>query len=132
MKLCALFLLFVSFAFGEVAKINPTEAAKLVAEGKAFLVDVREPKEWASTGVAAPARLLSKSDFDGEQKDWKPFLATASNKRIIVYCQSGRRASVVANALATLGYSVSNAGSIDEWKSAGLAVRPVAETAGAR
>lgn len=131
MKLTALFLLLVSVAFCDVAKITPNEAAKLVAEGKAILIDVREPNEWAQTGAAAPARLLSKSDFDGEQKDWKPVLASASGKRLIVYCQSGRRAGVVGTALASLGHSVSNAGSFDEWKAAGLPVRQVKMPVGA-
>ena len=39
-------------------KITPADAAKLVAAGKAVLVDVREPAEWAETGVATPAVLL--------------------------------------------------------------------------
>jgi rhodanese-related sulfurtransferase len=62
----------------DVPKVAPADAAKLVAEGKAVLVDCREPAEWTATGVAAPAVLLPKSDFDGEQKEWKDFLAKNS------------------------------------------------------
>lgn len=123
MKLTALFLFFVSVAFCDVAKISPKEAAQLVAEGKAILIDVREPKEWQQTGVAEPARLLSKSDFEGDQKDWKPFLANAGDKRLILYCHSGRRAGVVANALADRGHAVANAGGLADWKAAGLPIR---------
>lgn len=124
-KLSALFLLFVSIAFCDVARISPKEAAALVAEGKAILIDVREPEEWAQTGVAEPARLLSKSDFDGDQKEWKPFLTKVGDKRLILYCHSGRRAGVVASALADRGFSVANAGGMADWKSAGLPVRQV-------
>ena len=46
----------------DAPKITPVDAAKLVSEGKAVLVDCREPREWKSTGVAAPAVLLAKSD----------------------------------------------------------------------
>jgi len=123
MKTISLFVLLATAAFADVAKVTPVEAAALVSEGKAVLVDVREPSEWAETGVAAPARLLSKSDFDGAQKDWKPFLAEAKGKPIIVYCKSGRRAEAVAVALTKQGYTVSNAGGFDGWKGAGLPVR---------
>jgi|GEM_PF-359164 len=123
MKTIFSLVLLATAAFADVVKITPTEAATLVSEGKALLIDVREPAEWAETGVAAPARLLSKSDFDGAQKDWKPFLADAKGKRIIVYCKSGGRAVAVARALTKQGYTVSNAGGFDGWKGAGLPVR---------
>ncbi len=129
MRLAALFLFFVSVAFCDVAKISPKEAAQLVAEGKAILIDVREPREWQQTGVAEPARLLSKSDFDGDQKAWKPFLADVGDKRLIVYCRSGRRSEAVANALAARGHAVANAGGLSDWKAAGLPLRPVKSNA---
>ena len=129
MKLSALFLMLASVAFCDVAKINPKEASQLVAEGKAILIDVREPKEWAQTGVASPAHLLSKSDFDGEQKEWKPFLASVGEKQLILYCHSGRRAGVIAEALNRLGYKASNAGGLADWKKAGPPTRQVQEGA---
>ena len=109
----------------DVAKITPKEAAKLIADGQAVLVDVREPSEWAETGVAAPAVLLAKSDFDGAQKDWKPFLEKNAGKEIILYCRSGHRAGVVAAALAEKGVKVANAGGMKDWADAGLPVRKV-------
>lgn len=122
-----LFLLSLccSTAFAaEVAKIAPAEAARLVAAGKAVLVDVREPAEWAEAGVAAPAVLLPKSDFDGDQKRWKPFLEKNAGKQIILYCRSGRRADTVGQALAALGHAVANAGGLKDWQEAGLPTRP--------
>jgi rhodanese-related sulfurtransferase len=101
----------------------------LIASGKAVLVDVREPSEWADTGVAAPAVLLAKSDFDGAQKDWKPFLEKNGSKEIILYCRSGARSSTVAAALAAKGLKVSNAGGFREWVAAGLPVRKLDEKA---
>lgn len=129
MKLFALFSLFASIALADAARINPKDAAQLVADGKAILIDVREPKEWAQTGVAEPARLLSKSDFDGEQKEWKPFLATVGDRQLILYCHSGRRAGVVAEALNKLGYKASNAGGLADWKKSGLPTRSVKDAA---
>ena len=109
----------------EVQKITPADAAKLVAAGKAVLVDVREPAEWAETGVAKPAVLLAKSDFDGEQKQWKDFLAKNGDKVVILYCRTGRRSGIIAAALAEKGVKAANAGGMKEWADAGLPVRQV-------
>jgi rhodanese-related sulfurtransferase len=123
-RLLLLALSFSTVFAAEVARITPAEAAKRVADGHAVLVDVREPGEWAETGVAAPAVLLAKSDFDGAQKDWKPFFAQNAGKEIILYCRSGNRSGKVAAALAEKGLAVANAGGFKDWQAAGLPLRP--------
>ncbi len=129
-RLLSLFALgFGSLSAADVVKIAAPEAARLVAAGQAVLVDVREPTEWAETGVAAPAVLLPKSDFDGEQKLWKDFLAKTGDKQIIIYCGSGRRAGVIGAALATQGRKVANAGGFKAWTDADLPVRKATEPA---
>lgn len=112
---------FVSAA--EVAKISPAEAAKKVAEGKAVIIDVREPAEWVESGVAGPAVLLPMSDFNGDQKLWKPFLEKNAGKELIVYCRSGNRSGKVGEKLAAQGHTVENAGAFKDWAAAGLPVR---------
>lgn len=115
-------------AAADVPKLSPADAAKLVAEGKAVLIDVREPAEWAESGVAAPAVLLPKSEFDaGQTGEWKSFLATVGDKQVITYCRSGRRSDAVATALAEKGLKVANAGAFQAWKDAGLPVRKADE-----
>ncbi len=109
----------------DVKSIAPKDAAKLVAEGKAVLVDVREPAEWKDTGVAGPAVLLPKSDFDGDQKQWKEFLAKNGDKQVLLYCRSGGRSGTVAKALAEKGVSAANVGGFKDWSAAGLPVRKV-------
>jgi rhodanese-related sulfurtransferase len=112
--------------FADVVKISPTEAAKLVADGKAVLIDVREPSEWLESGVAAPAVLLPKSEFDaGRLGEWKDFLATVGDKQIITYCRSGKRSDVVATALEKEGHKVANAGGFKDWQAAGLPVKKI-------
>ena len=123
-SLLLLVLGFSTALAAEVATITAPEAARLVADGKAILVDVREPAEWAETGVAAPAVLLPKSDFDGAQKQWKGFLAKVGEKQIILYCRSGRRSGIVGQALAEQGRAVANAGGLKDWLAAGLPTRP--------
>jgi phage shock protein E len=129
MKLLVTLLTLLSLLTGlraaDVASLTPQAAAQLVADGKAVLIDVREPSEWADGGVAAPAVLLAKSDFDGSQKQWKEFLGKNGDKQIILYCRSGRRSGVIAKTLATQGHNVANAGGFKEWQDAGLPTRKV-------
>lgn len=108
---------------GEVKKVTPAEAARLVANGSAVLVDVREPGEWAETGVAAPAELLPMSDLNGARKLWKPFLEKHAGKELILYCRTGNRSGKVATKLAEEGQTVANAGGFKDWAAAGLPVR---------
>ncbi|MFN0068362.1 MAG: rhodanese-like domain-containing protein [Limisphaerales bacterium] len=122
-KLAALLLVLTAAAFADVANIAPTEAAQLVADSQAVLVDVREAAEWNETGVAAPALLLAKSDYDSVKKDWRPFLDGVGSKTIILYCRSGNRSGKVAAALAELGYKTANAGGFKDWQAAGLPTR---------
>lgn len=129
-SLLLLCTLCVSLAAAEVAHVTPADAAKLVAEGKAVLVDCREPAEWAESGVAAPAALLAKSEFDaGQIGAWKDFLAQAGDKEIILYCRSGKRAGVLGAELAKAGRKVANAGGFKDWAAAGLPVRQVGPAA---
>lgn len=129
MKFLLTLVTFIAAATFAVAadapKIKAADAAKLVADGKAVLVDVREPAEWADAGVAKPAVLLPKSDFDGDQKLWKQFLAQNGDKQVILYCRSGGRAGAVAEALAEKGIKAANGGSLKDWTKAGLPVRKV-------
>lgn len=114
----------------DVAKIDAAAAAQLVADGKAILVDVREANEWAESGVAAPAALLAKSEFDeGMIGEWKHFLAGVGDKQIILYCRSGNRSGKVAAALAEKGFNVANAGGFKDWQAAGLPTRKADEPA---
>jgi rhodanese-related sulfurtransferase len=109
----------------DVKSVTAKDAAQLVADGKAVLVDVREAPEWKNTGVAAPAELLAKSDFDGAQKQWKPFLEKNRDKQILVYCASSGRSREIAEALAAKGLKAGNVGRLRDWTNAGLPVRKI-------
>ena len=107
-----------------VRRVAPSEAAQLVAEGKAALVDVREPAEWTG-GVAAPAQLLAGSDFYNGRKQWTPFLRRAGESEVILYCLSGARSGRLARQLAREGFKVANMGGVHGWSRAGLPMRKV-------
>jgi len=119
------FLFGAALCWAEVPKITPADAAALVAAHQAVLVDIREPAEWAETGVVTGAVLLPKSDFDGPQKEWKEFLAQTGDKQIILYCRSGKRAGVLGAALMEKGRKVANAGGYKDWEAAGLPVQKI-------
>ena len=123
-SLLSLLLALPACLLADVAKISVADAAKLVAEGQAVLVDVRESAEWAETGVAAPAVLLAKSELDDSQTGrWKDFLARVGDRKIILYCRSGHRAGIVGAALEKSGHKVANAGGFKDWQAAGLPTR---------
>jgi len=103
-------------------RITPADAATQIAAGTAVLVDVREPSEWTS-GIAAPAALLSLGDLQGERREWKPYLEKNKDKLIILYCASGMRSGMAAGTLKKEGYRVANLGGFGRWKSAGLPVK---------
>ena len=107
---------------GGARRVGATEAAQLVKEGKAVLVDVRDPGEWSS-GVASPAALLPLGDLTGARKKWAPFLEKNKGKEIILYCASGMRSGMAAGKLKKEGFEVANLGGFGAWASAGLPVR---------
>ena len=104
-----------------VRRVTPDEAAQLVRDKKAVLVDVREPAEWAG-GVARDAVLLPLSDLTGLRQQWKPFLSQVGDREIILYCRSGARSGHAASVLAKEGFRTANAGGFGDWQAAGLPV----------
>ena len=106
-----------------IRRVEPQEAARLVRERRAVLVDVREPSEWAD-GVAAKAALLPLSDLSGPRRQWKPFLAGVGGREILLYCRSGSRSGLAARILAAEGFRTANAGTLRAWDQAGLPVCP--------
>jgi rhodanese-related sulfurtransferase len=121
MSLLNSFFSLISPSGPGVRRVQPAEAAQLVRDGKALLVDVREPDEW-SGGVAKDAALLPLSDLLGARSRWKPFLAGVGEREIVLYCRSGSRSSHAASVLAKEGFRTSNAGGFSDWKAAGLPV----------
>ncbi len=128
MKTLSFLLLSVLFLVGCGQSLQADahrEAAARVAAGKAVLVDVREPAEWADTGVAGPAILLSKSSFDAGSAEWRKFLTDNRDKEIILMCRSGNRSGQLARVLAQQGLRTTNLGGFSAWKSAGMETRKV-------
>jgi rhodanese-related sulfurtransferase len=96
----------VAAAKTRIENLTPLQVAAELAAGRPLLVDLREPEERAQHGiipgaVAAPRGMLEfyadpaspyhRAGFDPEQ-------------RTILYCASGGRSALAAEALGQLGY----------------------------
>ena len=111
-------------ARAQVALVDPKEAANELDSG-AVIVDVREPEEWQhghiNASVPAPRGLL---EFFADPTSPRHNGALDPQKRTIVLCASGARASLAALTLKTMGYDdvAILDGGLKGWTEAGLPV----------
>ncbi len=93
------------------------------AGAKGFvLVDVRSPEEHASGMIPGTDLNIDFREIKARHRE----LGAKLDDHIVLYCQSGRRSNVAAEALADLGYThVYNVvGSMNAWTEAGFPVAP--------
>lgn len=118
----------VALALSQVILARPAlgiDAARAaLAAGTAVLVDVREPAEWTSTGVAKEAARLPFSDLRGARAQWRPFLEQNKGRKLLLYCASGTRSGLAARQLRAEGFDAINVGSLRRWQSSGWPVQP--------
>jgi rhodanese-related sulfurtransferase len=91
----------------------------LSSNADAQIVDVREPEEWAETGVPEGAALIPLGDLEAQAAG-----GLQSDKPVYVICRSGNRSQTGSDILVGLGFSeVYNVdGGITAWLDAGLPV----------
>ncbi|HEY9055242.1 MAG TPA: rhodanese-like domain-containing protein, partial [Rectinemataceae bacterium] len=113
------FLLIISsaiaFGLGAQAKpIKPEAARSLLQTNKnAILVDVRTLEEYVG-GHIAGAILLPYDAINAVSAT--AALGADKDREIILYCRSGRRSSIAASTLVSLGYKkVYDLGAIQSW-----------------
>ena len=98
--------------------ISPSDAHALLREGKARLVDVREPDELAAIRIpgaeVAPLSVI----------DWMRIPPASEEQPIIFTCRSGKRTDANSDALQALarGPARQLEGGIAAWSDAGLPV----------
>ena len=93
--------------------------AELVADTNVVVLDVRTVAEFAEGHIDGAILIdQGQSDFVEKAKSALP-----TDKKIAVYCRSGRRSANAAGRLADIGYKCVNLkGGIIAWKEAGKAV----------
>lgn len=112
--------------FRPAPRISLSACAHRVRCGDAFLVDVREAREW-TRGVAERAVLLPLSDLQGARTHWHEFLANVGQREILIYCASGLRSGQAARMLAGEGFRAANTGGLAGWEEIGWpVVKPAA------
>lgn len=100
-------------------KLSVLQATQLINQGKAVLVDVREPAEFAE-GHVLDARNIPLKDLDSRAGE----LEKAKSKTIVAICQSGVRSATATGKLQKAGYTevYSLDGGLDAWRGQGLPV----------
>lgn len=101
----------------QVEELSPQEVAQLLQENEIFLVDVREPDEYAAERIAG-AFLYPLSSFDAAK------LPPDSQRPVVFHCGSGRRSASAASERVSAGATraAHMAGGIGAWKALGLPV----------
>ncbi len=102
---------------GILHELNPTELNALLSEGKAVVIDVREPAEYGAERIPG-ALLFPLSTFN------PTYLPLDTDKQLVFHCGGGGRSKKAATSLFAHGIAESShlAGGIRGWKAAGLPV----------
>ena len=113
-------------ARAQIESVAPEAASNEVAARGPVLLDIREPIEWESHipgAVQVPRGLL---EFVADPASPRYNAALQPDRRVIIYCASGARASLATLTLKNMGYeNVANMeGGFKAWAAAGL---PTAE-----
>ncbi len=93
--------------------VDPAAAVKLLREGKATLLDVREPDEWA-LGHADGAQHLPLGALNPA--------SVPDDLPVIAVCRSGRRSGLAADRLAASHSAYNLEGGMLAWAASGLPV----------
>jgi rhodanese-related sulfurtransferase len=98
--------------------LSPEQVSKLLADGDAELIDVREPYEWEA-GRIAGAKHIELEHLAGRSAE------IDKDKKVVFQCRVGRRSAMATEAFAASGYEAYNlAGGITAWVEAGLPIEP--------
>jgi rhodanese-related sulfurtransferase len=114
------FLKLVNDAKSRVREVTVADTrARLAADQKVQLIDVREDNEWLA-GHAVGAKHLGKGIIERDIEQQVPDKAT----ELILYCGGGFRSALVADVLQQMGYTNawSMAGGWKAWKDSGAPV----------
>ncbi len=107
------------------ARPSVSEVAKLVAEGKVLMIDVREVAEARASGIAEGARLVPLSVLPLKADPHQPDCVLPQGLPIVAYCAAGARSARAAEILGRMGYAeVSNLGGLGDWAADGGRVVP--------
>ncbi|MDA0225315.1 MAG: rhodanese-like domain-containing protein [Proteobacteria bacterium] len=101
------------------SQVDTNQATQMINRQDALLLDVRELAEW-NQGRVLGARHVPAGELEARAGE----VSKKKDKPVIVYCESGTRASSAAGVLRKHGYTnvFSLAGGFTGWRHAGLPV----------
>ena len=107
-------LLFILLSFNTFAT-DPKTAYALVQKNEAVMIDVREEDE-VQSGMVKDARWFPLSKIENDKNWKKEFTKLTDDKKIFLYCRSGRRSEKVLNILKEAGIESKNIGGFETLK----------------
>jgi rhodanese-related sulfurtransferase len=110
-----------------VPKISAEDAKKLIADGNALVVDVRDGTEVAKSGKIKGAVHVSRGllEFKADAETSYHDAAFQKDRPVIVYCASGGRSALAGKTLKDMGYDdVRNLGGFKDAVEAGMETEP--------
>jgi rhodanese-related sulfurtransferase len=119
----------VADAKQRIENLTVNEVSRELETDDVVVVDIREPGEVAQTGMIAGAvhapRGMIEFYADATSPYYRPEFET--DRRIILYCASGGRSALAADALQRLGFQriAHLDGGLKAWMAAGLPVSGV-------
>ena len=99
-----------------ITDVDVAEAAQIVDDGDAVILDVRSPQEFAA------GHLPDAINIDVESADFADRVAGLDEStETLVYCQTGNRSGVATDEMAELGFTDMSdlQGGIEAWAAAG-------------
>jgi len=105
-------------AHAAVPRITPAEAQRMIATGRAIVVDVRDAPEVEKSGKVAGALHVSRGMLEFRADPDSPYHDKhfSRERPVILYCASGGRAALSGKALKDMGYAeVYNLGGFNDW-----------------
>ena len=118
----------VAAANAVVPAITAADAAKLVANAGAVLVDVRDGTEVKASGKAQGALAIPRGSLESraDPESGNYNAALKKDKPVVLYCAGGGRAALAGKTLHDMGYTdVRNLGGFKDWVAGGGAVEQV-------
>jgi rhodanese-related sulfurtransferase len=102
--------------------VTPEQAARLLREGDAQLLDVREPYEHEAGRIEGSTRVDLESLGEAAQE-------LDPGRPIVLYCRTGARSGVATQAFRAAGFDAYNvAGGLSAWVDRGLPIEPAGGT----
>ena len=114
-------------AHAAVPKVTAAEAASLVKDAGALIVDVRDGTEVQASGKAKGAVAVPRGSLelraDPDSPNHNP--AFRKDHPVILYCAGGGRAALAGKTLRDLGFTdVRNLGGFKDWVAGGGEIEP--------